>query len=156
MNFVQTHPDMQSTVGVKWIDQETFIVSSQMLANVLKIKVNTLNYNFRMHGFFCQRTLQWQLPRKLMNAPEPISWYKPTHVCQMFTTSSAEQDARIMGRFNLKKITRAAAMLWLQRQMMIRHPEHNAEQPNGIDSPVLSRISGDSENEEIQLWKMFG
>jgi hypothetical protein len=69
----------------------------------------------------------------------------------MFTTSSAEHDAQITRRFAVKKITHSAAMLWVQRQMVVRHPEDNAEQSNGVDSTFLPKISADSESEECAL-----
>jgi hypothetical protein len=125
---------------LKLIDRGTLIINSRTLANALKIKVHSLNYNSHTHGFSGQRVL---------SGSQLHGTSTRTHVCRIFTTTSVEQDAQITGGFDIKKIARVAEMLWVESEMMGRDKEHNGEQQSGIDSPFLLRTSTDPESEEM-------
>jgi hypothetical protein len=88
-----------------------------------------------------------------MKARDPTSWHKRTHVCLMFTTTSAEQDSQITGRFDLKKIARVAELLWVESEIMGRNTEHNGEEQSDIDSRFLSRTNADLESEEMYSFR---
>jgi hypothetical protein len=147
LDFVQTHPYMQSIVGVKWIDQETFIVSSKILANILKIKVNTLNYNFRAHGFDISKKFPGNFAQYLTKTCDLRSWYPRRHILGLFTTTSAEEDPQITTFFSLMKIAALKKRRQADFERASHDQEHNDEEQSHIEPPFFSRAGSDPEND---------
>ena len=55
LDYVEKYPTSECVVGVKWYDDSHFLLHSRILSSFLKIKSNTVNYNFRTHGFMRMR-----------------------------------------------------------------------------------------------------
>ena len=47
LSYVSANPDMEDEIGLSWIDDEIFQVNKKRLLEIMKIKLNTLNVNFK-------------------------------------------------------------------------------------------------------------
>ena len=58
LKFVENHESYTGTIGICWCqDGRHFLCNSKILGNFLSLKSNSINTNFREHGFtICQHS----------------------------------------------------------------------------------------------------
>jgi hypothetical protein len=98
-----------------------------MLAHALNIKAKSPSCNFRA-GILWSDGLSGQLSDQIASVREPTPGYRRTQTCGMLTATAADEGMRIMGRFNLKKISLSAKLLRVQLEKMGNETKHNAQE----------------------------
>ena len=56
LQYIQKHPHDISNVGIFWFDDSHFMINSLIFGKFTNRKPNTINRNFRTHGFKYQKT----------------------------------------------------------------------------------------------------
>lgn len=56
LNYVEYNPDQKSEIGIFWIDNSHFMINTYIFGLFVKKKPNTINRNFRSHGFCYKKT----------------------------------------------------------------------------------------------------
>jgi hypothetical protein len=97
LQFSEAHRDQIARVGVAWWpDGRHFIAHPKILGPYLSLKSNSVNTNFRDHGFALAPCAVNQIISRFGNLPDPQNWKKRVHSSGEFTRSTtAEQASRI-------------------------------------------------------------
>jgi hypothetical protein len=79
LNHTKEHPEDGGWVGTMWsADGETVFVHSRIFGQFLGVRTNTINRNFRNHGFVIVANGQKTDP-ELANAPKSGHWRRRWH-----------------------------------------------------------------------------
>jgi hypothetical protein len=89
-----TDPELIPQVGIAWCsDGRHFIANPRILGGYLGLKPNSINANFRDHGFtICDCPVN-QIIANFGNIPDPQNWRKRFHAEGEFTRTSTLEDA---------------------------------------------------------------
>jgi hypothetical protein len=94
------HPHTAGLIGAFWLTKQGLLISnSEMLVKLLNVKSNSLNTNFREHGFSNLGMIpQDQLFRLAANLPglqlkNLRNWKKRKHITDIFTPMMTLEDA---------------------------------------------------------------
>lgn len=143
LNFVDTHPEFVSQIGCFWNTDHSFMVHSIKLGTFIKRRPNTINRNFRSHGFDIQKTskiIREKIPPKFKFdcIPDHKNWFQ--RQCYGFTKKTTERQARYWKFHKLipKKV--------IKIQSNVSSVIYNCN-PNSInaDSKETKRISSENE-----------
>jgi hypothetical protein len=93
------YPNQTATIGIRWCgDGRSFVSHSRILADTLQLKQNSLNRNFRDHGFVIKRcpcdSIMKDFPDCLF--PDEHNWKKRTCACGEFTRETTLEEAAQM------------------------------------------------------------
>ena len=96
LNFSDNHPKDAFTIGCFWTSEKTFLIHSGIFGAFVGRKANTINRNFRTHGFTQNKSsafMRCQIPSKfdLRNLPDPSNWFQ--RQCEGFTKETTEKEA---------------------------------------------------------------
>lgn len=97
LKFVELHPEAISDIGIFWIDGKNFLLNSIIFCEFINQKPNTINRNFRNHGFGCEKTkfsMRAQILEKYpgIYLPDPKNW--TVRYCKGFTRETTENEAK--------------------------------------------------------------
>jgi hypothetical protein len=93
LTFVKAHATDVVTVGVCWCaDGIHFLCNSAILACFLDLRANSINTNFRDHGFEITRLSKVELIDEFPHLPSLNNWKKRRHRDCLFTASSTLED----------------------------------------------------------------
>lgn len=96
LSYVDKYPMSECIIGVKWFDDIHFLLHSRILGSFLKIKSNTVNYNFRTHGFMRVRPQARHInPDELSKLPDSSNWFLMYHGAGLF-----HRDPKNSGEMN--------------------------------------------------------
>ena len=96
MNYVESHPDLASKIGVFWNTNSSFMINTSIFGNFVKKKPNSINRNFRAHDFTNKKvTLEMRehIPKKFsfINLPDQRNWFERRS--EGFTKQTTEPEA---------------------------------------------------------------
>jgi hypothetical protein len=92
LQYTQQHPDSRDQLGAAWCrDGRHFIVNSKILGNFLNLKSNTINTNFRDHGFQIMSCNQTELAGEFRGLTDTRHWKK--RIGPDFTRGTTIRDA---------------------------------------------------------------
>ena len=95
LQYTNLHPESLPIIGATWyLDGTTFTSNSQILGDFLKIKPNTINTNFRWHGFKKVEAAISDITRKFPNIPDARNWKVRRSSNYTFNSSSTDDDAK--------------------------------------------------------------
>ena len=97
LHYVQVHHESFLEFWCGWIDYNTFIINPKMIAHISGRKDNSINKNFRNHGFVGKRANS-DIKKKacqyynIRSLPDPSGWM--IRCCEKFNQSSTEDDVK--------------------------------------------------------------
>ena len=96
LKFVENHESYTGTIGICWCqDGRHFLCNSKILGNFLSLKSNSINTNFREHGFtICQHS---QAVLKSSGLPDFQHWKKRVHPTAGFHKNTTMEEADRIG-----------------------------------------------------------
>lgn len=97
LQFVKNHPEFSNECGASWCSDGThFISNSSLLGNILSIKPNTINTNFRSHAFNIIHSKALELSPEFPNLPDIKNWKKRINPKYNFTQQSFIEDINLI------------------------------------------------------------
>jgi hypothetical protein len=101
--FVKEHPSEMVTniIGLRWINTKVFICNSLIFAKFLGMKANTLNLNFRDHGFIKTSNDREAYWKSRQNLYDVANWKPHEHVSGRITMNCTENDVNFV-KYDLK------------------------------------------------------
>jgi hypothetical protein len=98
LKFVKEHPSemVANIIGLRWINTKVFICSSLIFAEFLGRKANTLNLNFRDHGFIKTSNDREACRKSRQNLHGATNWKPHEHVSGCITMNCTEDDANFV------------------------------------------------------------
>lgn len=96
--FVREHPSetVVNHIGLHWIDNRVFICNSSIFASFLGRKANTLNLNFRDHGFAKALNYRDVCRESRRNLHDAAKWKPHEHSDSHITKNCDEGDAKFV------------------------------------------------------------
>ena len=96
LNFVDDNPEYAPSVGCLWNTENTFLIHSGIFGKFINRKANTINRNFRTHGFKRKKSsclMREQIPKKfnLHDLPDAANWFQ--RECQGFSKKTTEKES---------------------------------------------------------------
>lgn len=104
LKFVEEHPEAVSIVGCCWDSDNTFMINSSIFGKFIERDPNTINRNFRSHGFTQNKSSQQmraRVPKRFGfdNIPDAKNWFQ--RQCPFFTKQTNEEEARTIKHHKL-------------------------------------------------------
>ncbi|OHT16015.1 hypothetical protein TRFO_13496 [Tritrichomonas foetus] len=94
LQFVRKHPEKMLELGASWCnDGRHFVINSNILGSFLGLKANSVNTNFRDHGFQIISSNAQDLRSEFSNMIETRHWKKRISGSSSFTINSNIDDA---------------------------------------------------------------
>lgn len=97
LEFVEHNPDSKFEIGIFWNSNSHFMINTFIFGMFVNRKPNTINRNFRSHGF-CYKKTTFEM-RDALNECLPDSKNWILRWCDGFTKSTTESEA-ISWRYN--------------------------------------------------------
>lgn len=97
LKYVEDHPAEKCEIGIFWLNEKEFMLNSSIFGSFTNIKPNTMNRNFRTHGFSCKKTtssIREYVSEIYPNTflPDPKNWI--IRWCENFSKSTTEAEAK--------------------------------------------------------------
>lgn len=93
LQFVESHPDKMDELGASWCkDKKHFISNSKKLAKFLDLKSNSINTNFRDHGYKIISSNNNDLRKEFPTIQETRHWKKRYSTSPFFTKDSTLKE----------------------------------------------------------------
>ncbi|OHT10169.1 hypothetical protein TRFO_20635 [Tritrichomonas foetus] len=97
LQFVKMFPQYRNTCGATWrSDNKHFLCHSTILANFLSIKANTINANFRSHGFKIIPMNSIDIMKEFPDLVDPRNWKMRTNFKFDFTPTSTVNEVNLI------------------------------------------------------------
>ena len=91
LKLVLENPDDAAIIGLRWCpDNVHFFCNARIFADFLGIKLNTINSNFRVHGFSIDTSSPYD-PGMIL--PDPKSWKVRWNPRETWNSNTTEQEA---------------------------------------------------------------
>ncbi|KAH0792756.1 hypothetical protein GPJ56_003379 [Histomonas meleagridis] len=94
LHFTKDHPEYISKVGGAWMgDGRHFIINSKIVGEFLDLRANSINTNFRDHGFIILTSETDKIRKQFPNLTDVHHWKMRMHPTEDFTSDSTLQSA---------------------------------------------------------------
>ena len=97
LNFTKEHPEHIINTGGSWMaDGKHFITNSRILSEFMRLKINSVNTNFRDHGFSIFPNATTQMRTQFPEIPDICHWKIRVHLTVDFSIQTTLEKANIM------------------------------------------------------------
>lgn len=149
LQFVKKHPIEMERIGASWCkDNFHFVANSNKLAEFLELKSNSINTNFRAHGFKIISCNMPELKKEFPDIKETRHWKIRYSNCSSFRSSSKGEDVK-----NIKLIGSNTDLL-LQNSEKLTEVESLKEDFSFIPKETMELLQPDL-SQIINLVQMF-
>jgi hypothetical protein len=154
LRAADSDPEQVPTLGITWCrDGRSFISHPRLISVTLGLKQNSINTNFRDHGFEISDCTPASIVEEFGNLPEPHLWKKRSHISGQFTRNTSPEAAeRIQIRKSpkLDVVTCASSVAFVQKHDPWKLLPHGSLAESQARS-VMKMAEGDQEWKDRML-----
>lgn len=102
LNFTKKFPNAVNQCGAAWCDDNIhFISNATILGQLLHLKPNSINTNFRDHNFQINANTITHIPKRIPQLVSPNNWKIRSHIAGGFTAMSTYEDIENLQKSNI-------------------------------------------------------
>jgi hypothetical protein len=103
LHFEKDHPDSANVIGTFWTDDTgSFVTNAKILSEFLQVKPNSINANFREHGFTTPQSVDFEQLRRFRTifqryaSVDKHAWKQRKHRTDAFKSTTTLDEAAVL------------------------------------------------------------